>query len=216
MDSYEIYENCDQYTAFPEVDDVFASDFEKECMLPLGIMHVDIDDAVHNVLLAVPTISDEGGFIGRDNIGEYCGELWLTYSKRNGRWSLDCEPLDFRSLDQAPDEVRVIYEESKSLFKEHGFIPSPYLDKLPLLKIGGEITSYGNVYAYTRKFIPNVLRDRVGEPPARKLVTFIGGDGGEYVHLGRANGGVYSACAGDFEFFFNPSKDRVLTIIEYD
>ena len=83
MDGYKIFENCDQYTAFPEADDVFASDFEKDNLLPFGMLQVDVGGIVHDVLIAAP-IADDEGMIGRQNVGEHCGGTWLTYSIQGG------------------------------------------------------------------------------------------------------------------------------------
>lgn len=218
METNSIYENCEQFTAFPDENDVFYSDYEKEVMLPLGIMHVDIDGLKHDVLLAVPTISDDEGFIGCENIGERCGTLWLTYSKVEGKWALDCLPDETRELDQAPPEVRLKYQERKELFKKLHYIPSPHSgDRFSLFRLGDELTTHSNLYVFVGGYISHTLQDIPGEENRdEKLVTFESDDGGEYILLGRASGGVYSCLLGKFVFFFNSVISRVLVVVEYD
>jgi hypothetical protein len=216
MDTLAIYENCDQYTAFPESDEVFYSDYEKQVMLPLGIMHIEIEGVRHDALLAVPTISHKEGIIGYENIGERCGELWLTYSKVDGKWALDCLPDELCELELAPPKVRERYEERKALFKKYHCLPfeGNLNDKRPLVWCGDEVSNLSNLFVHVQKHIPNTLRDAPGGM-GEKLVTFESVDGGEYIRLGRLSGWLYSGLAGYFVFFLNPVLERVLVVVEY-
>jgi hypothetical protein len=217
MDTSSIYENCDQYTAFPDADQVFYSDYEKEVMLPLGMMHVDFDGVQYDVLLAVPTISHEEGIIGYENIGERCGEFWITYSNVDGKWALDSLPDELCELEFAPPKVRERYEERKALFEIHRCLPfeGDINHKLPLLRLGHEITNLSNLFTRLDRYIPSSLRD-IPYGYGEKLVTFESSEGGEYIYLGRLTGWIYCGLFGDFMFFFNTVLGRVLVVVDYD
>lgn len=220
MDTMEIYEDCEQFSAFPEAGDVFASDFEKENLLPFGILKVDVDGTSHDVLIAAP-IGDDEGRVGKSDLGECCGGLWLTYSKKNGKWSIDCSPEDLLSFDLVRPEALASFEKRKDFFLRNGFLPSRRSEDIPLamFRVGdAESNSGWNWYKRVKNHIPNRLDDMPGyEQYRQKHVTLIGQDGNEYLWLGSVNARAYSdpLLATDVRVLYSPAPERVLIIFDY-
>jgi hypothetical protein len=218
MESTPIYENNDKFRAFPGADAVFASDVEKELLLPLALYQLS-EDGGHEVLLAVP-IGDEQGMIGKKNLGEHCGETWLTYSRKNGKWALDCDPKDLLPFEPVADEVKSSFQARKAQFLEKSFLPwwkSNGDNKCELFQVGGIVTSYYNWYVDLRKHVQHRLEDIPGEEhKEEKVVTLIGNEGHDYLYLGLLNVGAYSGpLLADAHFFYNTFSEKVLVIYDY-
>jgi len=215
----EICDSGDEYTLFPDADDVFYSDFEKENMLPFGILKVDINGVVHNVLIASP-IGDEQGLIGEKEIGERCGGEWLTYSKKNGKWAIDCSPDELLPFDYKKEEILDSYNQRRKMFYQDGTFPSkPTAEQRTVIFKRGddESTNFHNWYISVQSYISNRLEDIPGHEEARwKRVTLVGDDGNDYIVLGSVEGYVYSApFTAQILFFYNPAAERVLVIFNY-
>ena len=221
MDRYEIYENCDDYIAFPEPDAVFATDFEKRCLLALGILKIELSGSIHDVLIAAP-IGDDEGRIGKSDTGEFCAGLWLTYSKDDSKWALDCKPDDLLSFDIARAESIRSYEEQKHLFLQDGCILSHGRNrsKFSIFSVGGkESTNYWNWYSRVKRHISHRLVDipvAASEKDDMKYVVLVGGDGNDYMYLGTVEASVYSRpLLPTIRVFYNPVAKRVLVIHDY-
>lgn len=221
MDSIKLFSNTDQYTLYPEVDQVFLTEFEIESMLPFGIFSIDIGGVKHDILIAVP-IADDEGKIGRANLGERCGGTWLSYSNRGGKkWALDCMPDDLLSfhINRAP--AIASFQERKKLFENYGYLPNYAESKAPaqVFELGGERpTTYENWYGRVRNYISNRLVDIPGEEnEEQKFFTLIGEDGNDYVMLGTVRPGVYTKVLSYtiVHFFYNPMSKRVLVIQDF-
>ena len=202
MDRVRIYENCDKYRAYPEPDEVLLSDFEKENLLPFGILKVNVDNVVHEVLIAAP-IADEEGLIGKEEIGEFCGGEWLTYSKRDGK----------------RQEIRRSYNERKAEYLQNKcFLNWEDKTKAPIFGFGGcECTISWAWYSRIKGHISCRLEDIPGqEDQKEKKVTLVGDDGCDYLWLGTVNASVYSSrLPQDVRIFYNPMSKRVLVIYDY-
>ena len=216
----EIYENCRQYSAFPEADDVFATNFEKDRLLPLGILKVDIDGVYHEVLISAP-IADEEGMIGIENKGESCGDEWLTYSQRNnGKWAIDCCPDDLLSFECHRVERNACYEIQKHVFSQYGYIPVYESQTEPCVIFSmsdDESTNYYNWYGCVSSDISHRLEDVPGrEGEDEKRVTLVGANGYDYVLLGKVNIGMYLGRLSPLGYYFyNSAAKKVLVVYSY-
>lgn len=211
-----IYENCDQYTAFPSADDVFSSDFEKENLLPLGILNLDIEGVKHEILIAGP-IGDEEGLVGKKNIGEHCGYEWVSYSKKNGKWALDCQSDELRSFDAGRSSALNFYQKSKHIFDNRKYLPvkNSEDEKYPLIVLGGELTSNGNWYFGIKDHVSHVFKGALDERGLRgNLVTLTNVDGHEYTYVGNVKASL-TAVPVEWMFFYDPNARRVLVICEF-
>ncbi|ARU54562.1 hypothetical protein OLMES_0458 [Oleiphilus messinensis] len=148
MEYKSIYKNNDIFTAFPDPEEVFATDLEKSLLLPLGVYHLT-DNGVHDILLAAP-LGDEEGMIGKRNLKDRCGETWLSYSKKNGKWALECSLENFRSFDHYSENARKSLDEQKIQFQQNGFLSHPWgqVEKLSLFNTGGYVT-WSNRFVHT-------------------------------------------------------------------
>lgn len=215
----EICDSGDEYTLFPDADDVFYSDFEKENMLPFGILKVDINGVVHNVLIASP-IGDEEGLIGKKEVGERCGGEWLTYSKKNGKWAIDCSPDELLPFDYKKEEILDSYNQRRKMFYQDGTFPSkPTAEQRTVIFKRGDDESWNGSWfrGDVQSYISNRLEDIPGHEEERwKRVTLIGDDGNDYILLGTVDGGVYcDSFTALIYFFYNPVAERVLVIFSY-
>ncbi|MBU6953576.1 hypothetical protein [Hahella sp. HN01] len=212
-----IYENSDFFTAFPDADAVFASEIEKDLLLPVGIYHLEESDGEYDILLAIP-IGDDEGLIGVDNFGETCGETWLTYTQRDGRWSLDCSPSDLLPFDLVLSEAKIKFNQRRDEFLESGHIC--HKNGAPghkmLFNKGDETTNYCNWYNKLKKHVRNKLSEIPGNKNGNeKLVSLYSGDGNEYTYLGFVEAGVYAGLLAQVHFFFCTRLKRVLVVHDF-
>ena len=220
MKSKVFYKNCDQYTAFPEENDVFASEFEKNSLLPFGILKVDVSGVNHDVLIAAP-IADDEGRIAKRNLADTCGGTWLSYSKRGNKWALDCSPDDLLSFHINRLPAKVSLQSKKEFFNSHHFIPNrdPRAENgLPIFEIGGEApTTRSNWYVRLRNYIPSRLEDIPGkESSEQKFFTLVDADGHDYVRLGVTYAGVYTnVLMPQLHYYYSPLSHKVLVIHEF-
>ncbi|MBU6953577.1 hypothetical protein [Hahella sp. HN01] len=218
----KLYKNSSFFTAFPSADEVFVSEIEKEFLLPLGVYHLEVDERKHDVLLAIP-IGNEEGMLGKSNIGEFCGETWLTYSNQNGKWALDCSVRDLESFSAMRGSAHYSYASTREKFlkagkieitPEHGSDPIQF----ELFRYGGLATNYGNWFSSDfSNSVPFMLKHISGkESEPEKAVTILDSDGDEYLYLGAVAASHYSGELLAFlRFFFNPGKQRVMVVHEF-
>ncbi|GLS24929.1 hypothetical protein [Marinibactrum halimedae] len=225
MKSEPIYENNELYTAFPEPDEVFYSEVEKERFLPLGTFHLQTDEGQHDVLIAAP-IGDDEGMIGKNNYGEFCGETWLTYSKVNGKWKLDCSPDQLLDFSICFDEVDCIFKKLKRIFQLNGFlshplkeeVKSPESEKISLFSLMSYMSHGYNCSYDVVKYFKYVLEgvdEQKLEPPFKedKEIKYMDSNYNEYVFLGCAGA---NALIHEMFFFYNVVTKRVLVVNEFD
>ncbi|GLS24928.1 hypothetical protein [Marinibactrum halimedae] len=221
-----IYENNEFFTAFPEADEVFYSEVEKERFLPLGTFHLQTDEGQHDVLIAAP-IGDEVAMIGKENYGEYCGETWLTYSKVNGRWKLDCSADQLLDFGVCFEEASQIFFNLRRIFELNGFLAEPLSEvrvfpkgakKIPLFQLQSYARCGYNWCGDIKENFSCVLSDVVDGLPKspygrdRKLSIF-DGEGNAYTYLGYT---FTKALAPDLFYFYNLATERVLVVHEFD
>ncbi|GLS24930.1 hypothetical protein [Marinibactrum halimedae] len=225
MKSEPIYENNELYTAFPDPDEVFYSEVEKERFLPLGTFHLQTDEGQHDVLIAAP-IGDDEAMIGKENYGEFCGETWLTYLKVDEKWRLDCSPDQLLDFEIAFDEAYQIYSDFKRVFKLNGFLPvsmrgvkeySKDVRKISLF-YHQEYACYGynwlggvaKCFDYKLKDIDGVSKSTHAED---REVLIYDDKNNKYEYLGYV---VTRALYQKMFYFYCPNTERVLVINEFD
>ncbi len=213
MEYETIYENNEKFTAFPNPDEVFTSELEKETLIAIGIYHLD-EDGKHDVLLAAP-LGDEEGMIGKKNLGEFCGESWLTYSIKNGKWTLDCTSDDLLSFEFNSANAKKSLREQRELFKLNGYLPHPWgqVEKMPLFNPKPYASNNYNWYIDIRDQIQHKLEPIEGQA---KKVVLLDGNGHEYIYLGFVDASTYARpLLARLEFFYNKDSKRVLVIHEF-
>ncbi|GLS24931.1 hypothetical protein [Marinibactrum halimedae] len=219
MKNEPIYENNELYTAFPDPDEVFYSEVEKERFLPLGTFHLQTDEGQHDVLIATP-LGDEEGLIGKDNYGEFCGETWLTYSKVNGKWKMDCSVDDLLNFDAYYEKANNGLKEAKKIFNENKCLPSRSSrgdGKIPLFSIQSYPSYLYNWFSDVEEYFNFALREVDKEEldssfDEDKAVTLFDSEGNQYVYIGSTNKSFLMAR---LFFFYNVKAERVLVIFEY-
>ncbi|WP_148212454.1 hypothetical protein [Hahella chejuensis] len=217
MNEKAIYSDCESFTAFPDPGKVFSSELEKRLLLPLGIYKLG-DDIESEVLLAIP-LGNEEGLLGIENIGDNCGDLWLTYTNKDGRWSLDCTENNLHSFEHFSEVAKERFQETKESFKKDGYITSlgDISSKLPLLHTGGSITSYSNCFCEIQDHFCHTLSDIPGdEGSLNKYVKVFDKLGHEYRYIGYAEGANYShRYMPEFHFFYKKETKTTLVISEF-
>ncbi|MCG8610403.1 MAG: hypothetical protein MI864_07690 [Pseudomonadales bacterium] len=222
--NYEpIYESNERFTAFPDPDEVFSTDFEKAMLLPLGIYRPSIGNN-NEILLAAP-YGDEQGYISNRNRGQHCGETWLTYSKHDGKWRLDCSPDELASFDIYKEDAIDAYSSRKEGFKNDGFIRNPRFvegsevigadgqpirEKITLFNLTTEYASSGeNWFGGIEQYLPfKVLQDV--DSHGFDLVMLLDESGFEYKYLGHVCAAKYAPkiLFVDIHFFYSPFNRR--------
>ncbi|ARU54573.1 MAG: hypothetical protein MI864_07305 [Pseudomonadales bacterium] len=226
MDYEPIYENNERFTAFPDVDEAFASDFEKENLLPLGVYKLT-DNCEHDVLIAIP-ISCEEGFIGERDFDASYGEIWLSYSLQAGKWKLDCRAEMLRNVEYRKNAVLTAFCERKKLYCSQGFTVNPHFKegaeelfgppKLSLFEQAKDYASSGeNWLSGVEKFIPRVLLERKSAA-GFNLIILLDQYGYEYKYLGQLTASIYAPQVGlpSVHFFYSPFSQRVLLFNEFE
>ncbi|WP_431689102.1 hypothetical protein [Hahella sp. NBU794] len=217
MNEITIYSDCEFFTAFPDPEKVFSSELEKRLLLPLGIYKLG-GNIESDVLLAIP-LGNEEGLLGINNIGGNCGELWLTYTNRNGKWSVDCTESDLHSFEHFSEVAREMFQETKESFKRDGYITSlgDISSKLPLFHAGGNITSFSNCFCEIQDSFSHSLFDIPGnEDSLNKYVRFFDKSGNEYIYIGFSEGINYShRYMPNFHFFYKKETKTALVISEF-
>lgn len=120
------YSDNEDFLAFPESDDVFYSNFEKEVLLPIALIKHKGDE----VLIAAP-IEPEEGLIGEEikrHYNDTCRENWISYTLVDKKFKLDCCEDFFRkgstrylSKNWYPD-VLSYYAMAKDFYKNNGYL----------------------------------------------------------------------------------------------
>ncbi|WP_431688786.1 hypothetical protein [Hahella sp. NBU794] len=210
VEPLEVYKNGDKYTAFPEPDDVFGRELEKSHFLPLGLIHL-AKPGEKDVLVAVP-FCDEAGCIGNVNRGPTIGDYWLTYSLKDGKWSVDCSPDELIYCDYYPKESREKYSKNKEYFSQFGVL-SKDSDK-ELFTFDCFASSYSNWYARIGDHLKHDLSPPVDED--ERHVTIYDDSGDKFQYLGHAEVCLYARpMAAQLHVFYLDKLKKVLIITEY-
>jgi hypothetical protein len=222
----EIYVNCSEFTAFPEPDEVLFSEFEKDFLLPIGLIHLN-ESKSESVLVAAPKTTEDGEMCRGDN--SRFGWCWVTYSKDGSKWKLDCKKEDFFPEYKGSNyvqRVRSAYSEMKSFFKENGFIvyrrageeelSTDPKRKECLFNLGGYASTYCNSFSNIKSYFPHELLESPDKESNDQEFKLFDEDGSEYRYLGTYTGYYYSEpiTAQPIVFYCDKNK-RVLTIFEY-
>ncbi|ABC27513.1 hypothetical protein HCH_00610 [Hahella chejuensis KCTC 2396] len=221
MIAESIYTNSDNFTAFPEPGDVFASDFEKSVMLPLAMYRPERFN--EEILLATP-FGDSEGLVGKEDLNEFIGEEWYSYSKVEDKWKLDCTPEDLSPFEYnfrgTKAETLKSYLETKKKLIEFGSLPKPSKctspgGNYPLFIPKEEISSGSNWFASLSKRVPFRLLDQTSEYSS-KLAIFYDGSGNAYQYLGYLYSDVYTRCLNpQLHFLYCAPTRRVLVGLEF-
>ncbi|WP_020406199.1 hypothetical protein [Hahella ganghwensis] len=220
-----IYENNEQFTAFPDPDEVFLTDLDKSMMLPLALYR---PHQGQEILLAVP-FGDEEGLIGKTSVSEECGEEWVTYSRHGDKWSLDCSADDLSSFDWTmgggtKKGAIEDYRKNREAFARKGCILNPYYKpnsksysppRFPLFT-PKEYAYWGSnwfagissVWKYRDHEIPS------GKPYSNVIV--MDSQGNEYDYLGYADSCLYCGYLNpELHFLYSKACERVLLALEF-
>ncbi|ABC31259.1 hypothetical protein HCH_04559 [Hahella chejuensis KCTC 2396] len=220
MTAESIYTNSDNFTAFPEPDDVFASDVEKSVMLPLAKYR---PEGFNEEILLATLFADSEGLVGRGDLNEFIGGEWYSYSRVDGKWKLDCSPEDLCLYVEMKEETQEEYLKQKLQFKEFGYVPNPNCVELPypdnahiLFTPRNKIHRFSNWFTGIRDAIHWELLDECDEY-GNQYGSCFDSKGNAYQYIGHAYSGAYTYhLNADLHFLYCKATDRVLVAMEFN
>lgn len=219
-----LFSDTEDFSAFPESDELFYSNFEKEVLLPIA----SIKHKGDVVLIAAPVEPDEG-LIGEESESYYnetCRANWISYTLVNGKWKLDCSENFFRKGSSSYirkkwyPEVLSYYNMAKNFYRKNGFLNYELSDGLePNIKNRASLFNTGCIaleLSNWHSFTDVKYRIKYNTLHKMEEVIILDEKNREYDYLGCFDSFFYMLPQTySLHVFYQPIKKQVLLTFEY-
>jgi hypothetical protein len=219
-----LFNDTEDFLAFPESNEIFYSNFEKDVLLPIASIKHNGDV----VLIAAPIEPDEG-LIGEEvecHYNETCRENWISYTFIDGKLKLDCSESYFRKgssryISQSwYSEVSSYYNMAKDFYRKNGFLNYEITKDLEpninhrksLFNTGCIAKERSNWHSFTDV----KYKTRYNPNEKTEEVVILDELGREYDYLGYFESFFYMLPQTySLHVFYQPIKKQVLLTFEY-